>query len=427
MGPLSIRALLYWCSVIKSRRGILALLTGLNLFNYLDRMIVVAVSPKIQKELGFSNAETFWVISVFMFGYFLTSPIFGWLGDRFPRKGLIAAGVLVWSIATALSGLAGTLVVMLLTRVAVGVGEASYATLSPTIIDDIAPPAAKSRWLAIFYVAIPVGSALGFLFGGFVEARYGWRAAFFIGGGPGILLALLTLLIQEPERTVIKGAKGGARAYLELARTPPYVSTVAGYIAQTFALGGFVACAPRFLYSKLCLDLETSNFIFGGVTCVTGLLGTAIGGFLTDRLPGDRTRACLKVCAWSSFVAAPLALFSLFMPSPLSFFVVLGLCELALFISVSPTNAAVLNSVPASLRATAMAASIFAIHLLGDIISPPMIGVVADAFGDKPERCVGAPGMQAGMYMLPAAIVLAAIFWWRGGYAKPSEARDPAG
>jgi MFS transporter, Spinster family, sphingosine-1-phosphate transporter len=406
--------------VIKSRQGILALLTGLNLFNYLDRMIVVAVSPKIQKELNFGDAEIGWVISVFMFGYFLTSPIFGWLGDRFPRKGLIAVGVLVWSVATAMSGLAGSLASMLVARVAVGVGEASYATLSPTIIDDIAPPAAKNRWLAIFYVAIPVGSALGFLFGGFVEARYGWRTAFFVGGGPGIVLALLTLLIEEPKRAVITETKGGSRAYLELARTPPYVATVAGYIAQTFALGGFVAWAPHFLYRKLCLDLETANFIFGGVTCATGLLGTAIGGFISDRLPGDRTRACLKVCAWSSAVAAPLALLTLFMPSPTPYFVALGLCELALFISVSPTNAALLISVPASLRATGMAVSIFAIHLLGDLISPPVIGAVSDAFGDKADRCAGASGLQTGMYILPAAVVLAAIFWWRGAYAQSS-------
>ena len=413
--------------MIKSRHGILALLTGLNLFNYLDRMIVVAVSPKIQEELGFGDAQIGWVISVFMFGYFLTSPIFGWLGDRFPRKGLIAVGVLVWSIATAVSGLAGSLAAMLVARVAVGVGEASYATLSPTIIDDIAPPAAKSRWLAIFYVAIPVGSALGFLLGGFIEARYGWRTAFFVAGGPGIFLALLTLLIKEPERTVITAPGGGGRAYLELSRKPLYVATVVGYIAQTFALGGFVAWAPHFLYRKLCLELDTANFIFGGVTCVTGLLGTALGGLLTDRLPGDRTRACLKVCAWSSMVAAPLALLTLFMPSAVSYFVVLGLCELALFTSVSPTNAALLISVPASLRATAMAVSIFAIHLLGDLISPPVIGAVSDAFGDKAERCSGAPGLQAGMYMLPAAVVLAAIFWWRGSHARLSGSGDPAG
>ena len=411
--------------MIRSRYGILVLLTALNLFNYLDRMIVVAVSPKIKEELAFGDAQIGLVISVFMFGYFLTSPIFGWLGDRFPRKGLIAAGVAVWSIATMMSGLAGTLVSMLVARVAVGVGEASYATLSPTIIDDISTKESKNRWLTIFYVAIPVGSALGFLFGGYVGGYYGWRTAFFIGGGPGILLALLVLLIKEPARLTLTDARGGWRAYQELARSPLYVSAVAGYVAQTFALGGFVAWAPHFLYRKLCLEIAPANFMFGAVTCVAGLLGTVIGGWLTDRVPGNRVRACLKVCAWSSIVATPLAILSLFMPSPVSYFVVLGLCEVALFTSVSPTNAALLSSVPPLLRATGMAVSIFAIHLLGDLISPPAIGAISDAFGDPTERCSGAAGLQAGMYLLPLAIGLSAVFWWWGGYARRNEGVDP--
>ena len=403
--------------MIKSRHGILALLTALNLVNYVDRFVVMAVSPKVQESLHLSDTEIGLVISVFMFGYFLTSPLFGWLGDRYPRKGLIAAGVLVWSAATAVSGLAGSLASMLLARVAVGVGEASYATLSPTIIDDITTPEKKNRWLSIFYVAIPVGSALGFLLGGFIEHRYGWRMAFFVAGGPGVILSLATLLIEEPPRA---GAGAGTHQpvggqYGELWRSRAYVATVAGYIAQTFCLGGFTAWASHFLYRKLCLELATADFWFGGVTCVTGLVGTALGGWLTDKVGGeDRTRACLKVCAWSSFVAAPRARAALLMPTALGFFIALGLCEIALFVSVSPTNAAILVSVPPALRATAMAVSIFMIHLLGDLVSPPLIGAVSDGFGDAAARCSGARGLTFGMYLLPIALGVSAVLWWRG-------------
>ena len=177
--------------MIRKPAAILALLTGLNLLNYLDRLVLSAVLPKVQESLGLSNFVGGSLATVFLIGYFVTSPIFGQLADRGARKGIIAAGVAVWSIATFASGLATTALALVLGRAMVGVGEASYATLAPTIIDDMSPPDRKGRWLSVFYVAIPVGSALGYLTGGFVEKHHGWRAAFFVAGGPGILLAAL--------------------------------------------------------------------------------------------------------------------------------------------------------------------------------------------------------------------------------------------
>jgi MFS transporter, Spinster family, sphingosine-1-phosphate transporter len=409
--------------VIRGRHAILTLLTALNLVNYFDRFVVMAVSPKIQQHFGLSDQETGWIATAFMFGYFLTSPIFGWLGDRYPRKGLIAIGVCVWSVATAASGFAESYAALLAARVAVGIGEASYATLSPTIIDDISSPATKNRWLAIFYVAIPVGSALGFQIGGALEHQFGWRWAFFLAGGPGVLLSFLALAIREPVRTHVLTATTGMSEYKQLAQQPLYVSTVAGYIAQTFVIGGFTAWATHFLYRKLNLELHIANFWFGTVTVVTGLVGTAIGGWIGDRWPGqNRARAYLRVCALSSIAATPLALVALFMPTATGFLIMLGLCELALFVSISPTNAAILASVPTALRATAMAVSIFMMHLLGDLISPPLIGAVSDHFGDKPVQGSGAFGLQIGMYTLPIALAVSAVLWWYGS----SPARAPS-
>src|SRR5262249_7503150 len=141
---------------IKNPRLILVLLSGLNLVNYLDRILVAAVGPKLQEDLALSGVEFGLVVNAFMVGYFATSPIFGSLGDRYNRRGLVAVGVAVWSLAPAASGLAKTFSTMVATRIVVGVGEASYATLAPTIIDDLAPPSVKNRWLSVFYVAIPV-------------------------------------------------------------------------------------------------------------------------------------------------------------------------------------------------------------------------------------------------------------------------------
>ena len=422
---------------------ILALLTLLNFVNYLDRFLVSAVAPKIQESLGINDAQIGWITSAFMFGYFLTSPGFGWLGDRHRRKGLIAAGVAVWSLATIASGLATGFGSMFVARVFVGVGEASYASLSPTIIDDIAPPKRKNAYLAIFYLATPVGSALGFVLGGFLQHRYGWQNAFFVAGGPGVLLALVTLLIKEPERKTAAALEAEARAaeesgdaaeekvvarpipragsspYALLARERLYVIAVGGYIAQTFALGGFTAWAPQYLKRKLGMELHEADFWFGVVTVVTGFAGTGLGGFWADRMKGDRVVACLKICAISSVLATPFAAACLFMPTPTLFFIAMALCELSLFLSVSPTNAAIMLSVPVMVRANAMAVSIFAIHLFGDLVSPPLIGSISDHTGG------GASGLQLGLYLLPAALAVSAVVWGRGMRPRPTPAPAP--
>lgn len=409
--------------MIQSPRAILALLTLLNFVNYLDRFLVIAVGPAMQKKeggLGVDDGQIGWITSAFMIGYFLTSPAFGLLGDRYPRKGLIASGVAVWSLATAASGLATSYGAMLVARVFVGVGEASYATLAPTIIDDMAPPAKKNRLLAIFYLATPVGSALGFILGGHLQEAYGWRNAFFVVGMPGLLLALVALFIREPERAKAAGASAGdARSpYRELIRRPLYLLTVAGYVAQTFALGGFVQWAPHYLERALHMKLKDADFWLGAVAVVTGFAGTALGGFWADRMKGDRVIVSLRICAVSGLLTAPFAAMCLFMPTPALFFVAAALCELSLFLSVAPTNVAVMLSVPMHVRASAVAVSIFMIHLLGDLISPPLIGEISTRAGSD------ARALRLGMYLLPIAFAASALVWGYAARRRPEPVAD---
>lgn len=396
---------------------ILALLTGINFVNYLDRYVIAAVGPKVQQDLGLSDFQFGLVVNAFMIGYFITSPLFGALGDRRPRKGLISAGIAIFSLATAASGLTRSFFSMLGARFAVGVGEASYGTLAPTIIDDLSPKSQKSRWLAVFYVAIPVGSALGFLLGGQIEHLYGWRAAFFIAGLPGVLLALAVLLTKEPERREKPAPRAAMADYRRLASIPLYRSAVIGYTAYTFALGGFAAWAPKYLYSQLGMELRTADFWFGAVLVVAGLLATALGGWLGDRWPGpDRVRANLRLCALSSLVAVPFAVACFLANTPTTFFISIFVTELCLFLATAPINLALLQSVPEGLRATAMAASIFVIHLLGDFISPPLIGAISDA-----------SSLRTGMWILPIAIAIGAAIWWFGSASRSHEvAKSPA-
>ncbi len=393
------------------------LLTGLNLLNYLDRMVLAAVLGKVEPELHLTHFVSGVLATVFLLGYFLTSPFFGALADRGKRKGLIALGVAIWSIATVATGFAVGQWSLLAVRALVGVGEASYATIAPTIIDDIAPAQKKGRWLAIFFAASPIGSALGYVVGGFAT-HIGWRACFFVAGGPGLLLAALCLLIVEPERraTAEPSAHGSfVQTWESAKRLLPirlYRRGVLGYAAYTFAIGAFAYWAPTFLHVRYRLELDRANFIFGPLTVVAGAIGTVVGGALGDRAAKKAQAAneatddfaalgYLRFSAVTCAIGAPLALVAFFAPTATAFFVVVFFCEIFLFLSTSPINAAFLRSVPPSLRASAMAVAIFGIHLLGDLWSPPFVGKLADLMP-----------IQIAMLPLPFAFGIAAALWW---------------
>jgi MFS family permease len=379
---------------IRHPHAILALLTALNLLNYIDRTLLAAVLPLLQGELHLSNTVAGGLGTIFLVGYFLTSPVFGRLADRagtgtslLGRKGLMAVGVAVWSLATFTSGLARGSWSLASARATVGVGEASYATVAPILIDDMSPPEKKARWLSVFYVAIPVGSALGYVLGGLL-GKLGWREAFWVVGGPGILAALACLAIDEPTPRRGETLAGGTReAAGRLFRIPLFRSGVLGYAAQTFALGGLGFWAPKYLVETYDIPLARASTTFGVILVVAGGIGTWLGGTWSDRwaaragVAGEADEAAridLKVCAISGAVATPLCAAAVFAPSANVFFALAFVCEIATFASTAPVSAALLRTVPAELRATGMAFGIFTIHVLGDLWSPFLLGFLRD-------------------------------------------------
>jgi len=167
-----------------SPRVILGSLTALNLLNYLDRYVSAATLPLILADLAISDAQGGLLQSLFIVAYALACGPAGWLGDAGRRLRLVATGVFVWSAATVASGLAPTYGWLLLARAVIGIGEASYAIVTPSILSDCYPAERRARVLGAFYAAIPIGSALGYIVGGLVGAAHGWRAAFFVAGSP---------------------------------------------------------------------------------------------------------------------------------------------------------------------------------------------------------------------------------------------------
>ncbi len=362
----------------RDARVALTILTSINFLNYIDRYVLAAVFEPIKRELHFTDAQLGWTLSAFMIAYSITSPAFGRMGDLFTRKYLIAAGVGVWSVATAGAGLARSFWQMLLPRSVVGIGEASYATVAPGIITDYYPEERRGRALAVFYAATPVGSALGFVLGGLLSATHGWRSAFFLVGLPGLLFALLALTIREPIRGAMDAAPARADEAPSLAATyrmlwhnRRYVVVTLGFVAYTFALGGLVGWVPAFLERYDGMTTSQANEIFGAMTVVAGFLGTFTGGFLGDYFLRYTRNSYLWVSGLCMFAGAPVAVAALTSRDPAVFLPAIFMAEFFLFLNTGPLNAVLLGCVPASIRATAMAVNIFFIHALGDAISPP--------------------------------------------------------
>jgi MFS family permease len=346
-----------------------------------------------------------------MLGYFLTSPIFGYLGDRWPRRWLIAAGVFVWSLGTLLSGHAGTFALLICFRVLVGFGEASFGTISPGWIADLFSPARRNLAISWFYLAIPVGSALGYILGGWIAAQHGWRAAFLFAGYPGLLLAFVLFLLREPVRGATESAGTGAstpatrpgwRTYLELLRYPRYVLVILGYVAQTFAMGGFSFWAPTFLVRVHHMELAEAGGFFGRTLVLTGLVATLGGGYLATAWQRRTGTGYAWVLALSAVGAVPAAFASFWLQDLALAKLALAAAMFLLFVCTGPLNTLILETVPVPMRASAVAASIFSIHLFGDLWSPKFVGYLSDRSGDLQQAC---------LWALPGALVISAALW----------------
>jgi MFS transporter, Spinster family, sphingosine-1-phosphate transporter len=302
---------------------------------------------------------------------------------------LAAIGIFVWSLATVGSGLATTYALLVLARALTGVGEAGYGVVTPPLLSDCYPPDQRARVMGIFYAAIPVGSALGYIVGGVIGEHYGWRHAFFVAGAPGVALAFLLLLLVEPQRGALDtgGPKapipfGGAGLRVLLARRSYTVNTVS-QIIYTFAMGGLATWAPAYFVRERGIPLAVATSTFGILLVVAGFVGTLVGGRLAQALARRHPGADFVLSGWTLTVSIVFTLFAILSPSPLVFWPAMFVMLLLLFINIGPLNAAMANVLPAEVRARGFALTTMSIHLLGDSVSPWLIGVASDRMGLK--------------------------------------------
>ncbi|WP_168219412.1 spinster family MFS transporter [Limnoglobus roseus] len=445
----------------------LALLFIINLFNYIDRQVLSAVLPRLQLDANLFDPADPWLqsklgflTSVFLVSYTLLSPVFGWFGNRGRRWWVVGIGVLVWSLASGGSGLATGYVMLLLTRCAVGIGEAAYGPVAPSMLSDLYPVSQRGKVMALFYLAIPVGSALGFVIGGQIGEHFGWRTAFLVTF-IGWFLGWQCFFMPEPPQPnrVDETPPSYLRVLAELKTIRSFVIGCLGMTCTTFVLGGVAAWAPTYIFQREArfavtdktfetlaeertsddrpvvpdevvaklrpltgmpqvsfaefkqklrdtlpedrqragddfkqygdriftaattpdsISLGTVNLIFGVIVVVSGLGATLLGGWFGEYLLGRGIRgAYFHAAGWSTMLAFPFLVGALLVPFPVAW----GLLFAAvffLFFNTGPANTLLANVMRSDIRATGYAINILVIHMLGDVISPPIIGFVAD-------------------------------------------------
>jgi MFS family permease len=417
-------------AALPGARSALTLLLLINLFNYIDRQVLAAVVPHLrhtffgahhdytpeftnflnwfQHAFGFKpeNALIGLLSMAFMISYMIAAPIFGRLAEHRSRWMLIGVGVLLWSLASGATGLATTFTILLITRCMVGIGEAAYGPIAPTVISDFYPVNIRGRVLAWFYMAIPVGSALGYVLGEQVSHQLGWRWAFYIVVLPGILLGLWALFKRDPQRgQADEGTQMPQRVrwkdYLILARTPSYVLNTLGMAAMTFAIGGIGFWMADYVKEFRGVSGQTTT-IFGGLLTVAGLAATLLGGIAGDKLRKRFSGSYFLVSAIAMFAGFPLFLAMLYVPFPLAWVFVFFAC-FCLFFNTGPTNTIIANVTHPAIRATAFAVNIFVIHALGDVISPVVIGIISDKYN-----------MNTAFLVVGGMFLLSGILWALG-------------
>jgi MFS transporter, Spinster family, sphingosine-1-phosphate transporter len=398
-------------------RSALFLLLAINLFNYIDRQILAALEPDIRATffaVGDVNAmtKTGFLGDAFFVTYMLSAPILGLLADRFSRWIIVGCAVILWSLASGGSGLAATFAILFATRVCVGIGEGGYGPAAPTILSDLFPIETRGRIMAIFYAAIPVGSALGYVIGGLIGAHLGWRWAFYLVAPPGLLLGLLCFWQRDPRvaanHLVQKSSRRSMGDYLNLFRTRSYLINCIAMTLMTFVTGGLGFWVPAYLRYRN-QSPAVGMTIFGLITVVAGLVSTLLGGVVADRLRSRLPGSYFWVSGIGMLIACPIFVVALYIPFPAAW-VAMFLAIFFLFLNTGPSNTALANVSLPAVRATAFAVNILVIHALGDVQAFWLLGYIG-----------GHTNMHVAFLVVSGIIFASGLAWLLGVKYLPAD------
>jgi MFS family permease len=395
---------------LSGARSALFLLLAINLFNYIDRQILAALEPDIRATFFAADdvhamTKTGLLGDAFFVTYMISAPILGLLADRMSRWIIVGSAVILWSLASGGSGLAATFAILFATRIFVGIGEGGYGPAAPTILADLFPIQTRGRVMAVFYAAIPVGSALGYVIGGLVGAHLGWRWAFYLVIPPGLLLGLLCFWQRDPrvsaDHLAQKSPRRSIRGYLNLFRTRSYLINCIAMTLMTFVTGGLGFWVPAYLRYR-DQSPAVGMTIFGLITVVAGLVSTLLGGVVADRLRPRFPGSYFWVSGIGMLIAGPFFLATLYTPFPAAW-VPMFFAIFFLFLNTGPSNTALANVSLPAVRATAFAVSILVVHALGDVQAFWLLGYIG-----------GHANMHVAFLFVSGIIFLSGVVWLTG-------------
>jgi len=451
----------------------LGVLTGVNFLNYIDRQVLPAVAYAMKRDLHLTDTEIGAMEDALLLSFTVLAPLFGRLGDRYSRTKLMAGAATVWSLATGLTALvdhspvlppslhfivpvshvtvalSGVAIGLCLVRSLVGIGESSYSTITPTLIADYFPPQRRATALGVFQAAIPMGFALGYVLGGVLAHFFGWRIAFMVVGLPGLITAAVVWRLREPERGASdrelhpvpesqqEQRESWLRTCWRILRTRDWLLSTAGYTALTFVLGAFATWASLMLIEDKKMSETAANIVLGVTVLSAGAAGTFGGGWVADRVAARKANGYFLVCAVSSVLGILPITVALATREPVFFLPAIFLAIVFLFSNNAPFHSILVNSVPPTIRATAMALNIVAIHAFGDLISRLGVGVLSDNLGAGRLTTLASLAkllgidparehLTAALLVVPIALIASALFFWWGSLKHQAVRTHPS-
>jgi MFS family permease len=398
-------------------RSALVVLFAINLLNFFDRNMFGAVAEPIRKEWALNDSQIGWLATAFILLYAVVGVPLGRLSDRWKRSRILGIGVAVWSLLTAASGMAWSYRALFAARVGVGMGEASCAPASSSLIGDLYPGDQRARAFSFFMLGLPLGTFFGNLVSGRLASAYGWRVPFYVACAPGLVLALLALRIPEPPRGAaeaapLAGRPGEGSPYWRVLRIPTIRWLIISGALFNFNMYTISTFLPALLSRYHGLNLKEANAVAAIVLGAVGIPGLLLGGWAADHVLRNRSNGRLLPATVSLLLAALCIFLALTRPagSLVSFSLLMGTGCLFCYVYYSGVYAAIQDVVQPSLRATAMAIYFFAMYLLGGSAGPVLTGKLSDHFARLSMIRAGessitdafrAVGLHDAMYVIP--------------------------
>ena len=417
----------------------LGVLFAVNLLNFYDRQVMGPLLEPIRREFHLSDTRLGALTTLFTILYASVGVPFGRLADSWSRKKLLALGMIVWSALTACSGFAASYLMLLFTRLGVGVGEAVCAPVGTSWIGDLFPASRRSRALAFFMLAVPLGTGLSYMVSGPVAEAFGWRAALWLAAAPVVLLAPSLFALREPRRGAAEHrlSAGEHLAAWSVLRIPTLWWIIASGAVINFNLYALGTFLPAFLIRVHKVSLARAGFWLGAGSVVAGLFAATAGGVMGDWALRKSRNGRMLMAAMGALAAAPLALWSVLLPagSWIAVTILMSAAYGLLNTYYGTVYSSIHDIVAPALRGTAMSIYFMAMYLCGASFGPVITGRLSDVMARRAATLAGssvvteaarATGLQQAMLVIPALSLVLALVLYAGSrtIARDMAARD---